>query len=105
MLFAAKLCQHTKGALGVEEADMETFSATTRLLVDEAYSLFFALVKGCVGVFDGESNVVHATLATVLLDERGYGAFGAGRLQELYFHVADLKKAVFTFWSVTSSMA
>ena len=87
-LFAAELGQHAQRALRVQEADVEPFGAGTALLVDEAHTLVLGLVEGLVGVLHSEGNVVHATLAAVLLDEGGDGALGAGRLEELYLDVA-----------------
>ena len=81
----------------MEESNVETFGAATRLLVDKAHTLFFALIQCGVGVLDSESDVVHTTLATVLLYERCYGALRAGWFEELDFHVADFEKGCFYF--------
>ena len=92
-LLAAELSEDAQGALGVQEADVEAFGAAATLLVDEAHTLLLGLVEGLVGVLHSESDVVHAALAAVLLNESGDGALGAGRLQELDFHVTAAEES------------
>ena len=91
-LFAAKFSEHSEGRLGVQEADVEAFSARTALLVDQAHALLLGLVEGLVGVLHRKGDVVHAALAAVLLDEGSNGALGAGGLQKFDFHVAAAEK-------------
>lgn len=76
---------------------MESFGTATRLLVDEADSLFLAFSESSVGVLNCKGDMVHATLATILLNEGGDGAFGTGGLKELDFHVTNFEKSGFDF--------
>ena len=93
ILFAAKLGEDAEGALGMEETDMESFGTATRLLVDEADALFFAFSESSVSVLNCKGDMVHATLATILLNEGGDGAFGTGGLEELDFHVTAAEES------------
>ena len=88
VLVFAKFSQHTKGGFGMQEGDAQAFGAATRSLVDEADAGFLGFLKLFLDALDGESDVVHATLAVVLLDEGGNGALGAGGLQQLNLGLA-----------------
>ena len=52
----------------MKEADVKAFGTAARLLVDKAYSLFFALVEGLVSILHSKSDMVHATLAAIFLN-------------------------------------
>ena len=93
LLLAAEFGENAEGALGVEETDVETFSAATSLLVDKAYALFFSILQSLVGVFHAESDMVHTALAAVLFDERSDGAFGAGRFEKFNLNLAAFEES------------
>ena len=97
ILFAAKLGEYSESAFGMQETDMEALRAAAALLVDETNALILALVESLVGVLDSESDVVHATLAAVFLDERRDGAFGACGFKKFDFHVSDFEERRFNF--------
>ena len=69
----------------MQEGDVQTFGTLAGSLVDETDAGFLSFFEVTFKVLDGESDVVHTTLAVVLLDESGDGALGAGGLQTLDF--------------------
>jgi len=71
---------------------VEAFCAAARLLVDEADTFLLAFVEGLVGVFDSKSDVMHAALTAILLNERGYCTFRACGFEKFDFHVSDFEK-------------
>ena len=77
----------------MQEGDAQALGARTRGLVDEADASFLGFFKVAFKVFHGESDVVHAALTVVLLDESGNGAFGAGRLQKFDFGLAAAQES------------
>lgn len=86
----AELGEDTEGALGVEEADVQTFSALAGVLVDELYTLVCHFCERFVGVRHGEGNVVDPF--TALFDELGDGAFRRGCFEELDLGLSDLEE-------------
>ena len=77
----------------MQEGDAQAFGTTARGLVDEADAQFLGFFEMAFDVFHGESNMVHASAAVVLLNESGDGAFGAGGLQKLDFGLAAAQES------------
>ena len=72
----------------MQKSNTQPLGTLARRLVDEADAGFLSFLQVTFQVLHGESDVVHTTLAVVLLDEGGDGALGAGGLQELDFGLA-----------------
>ena len=85
VLVLAKFGQHAEGGFRMQEGDAQAFGTAARGLVDETDAGFLGFLEMTFKVLDGESDVVHATAAVVLLNESGDGALGAGGLQKLDF--------------------
>ena len=85
-----QLGEDTDCALGVEEADVQTFSPLTRLLVDQLDALISELLQRFVSVRHSESDVVD-TFPT-LLDELCDGAFGRGSFEQFDLRLTDLEE-------------
>ena len=77
----------------MQESDAQTFGTFAGSLVDETDAGFLGLFEVTFKVLDGESDVVHSTLAVVLLDESGDGALRAGGLQKLDFGLAAAQES------------
>ena len=96
-----KFCQDAAGALRMQEGDVETLGTLAGLLVDEAHTFVADLSQG-IGhpILNAEGYMVH-TLVT-LVEPFLNGALGRCGLQQFSPH---FRKAVFTFWSSTTSVA
>ena len=89
----AELNESAGRGLGMNESDIEAFGAFAGSFVYYAAAFFFYLGKS-VGnsVLYSECYVLDAAAAPVFLYEFGYGAFGRGGLEKLYFGLAYLEE-------------
>ena len=95
-----KFGQYAASRFGMQECDLQLFCSETRSLVYQADAFFFTFSQS-IGhtVFDAECHMMYATAS--FFEEFGDGLVGS---KSSIFTSPTFKKAVFTFWSATSSM-